>query len=71
MMSCPLCVNFNLCSVGLLFAVYDIMAKYGCSHASALESVWVVVEAVNPLDEFIIEYLTRLMLKFSDEYHMC
>ncbi len=71
MMSRPLCVNFNLCSVGLCFAAYDIMAKNGCSHASALESVWAVVEAVNLLDEFIIEYLTRLILKPSDKYHMC
>jgi hypothetical protein len=34
------------------------MAKYGVSHASAFESVWAVVEAVNSLDEFIIEYPT-------------
>jgi hypothetical protein len=35
---------------------YDIMAKYGISHASVLESIWVVVEAVNSYDEFVIEY---------------
>ena len=35
---------------------YDIMAKYGISEKSVSESVWAVVEAVNNLDEFIIEY---------------
>jgi len=35
---------------------YDIMAKYGISKKSVSESVWVVVEAVNNLDELIIEY---------------
>ena len=35
---------------------YDIMAKYGISKKSVSESVWAVVEAVNNLDEFIIEY---------------
>jgi hypothetical protein len=35
---------------------YDIMAKYGISHASVLESIWEVIEAVNSYDEFIIEY---------------
>ena len=35
---------------------YDIMAKYGISKKSVSESVWAVVEAVNTLDEFIIEH---------------
>ena len=35
---------------------YDIMAKYGHSHASMFESIWGVVEAVNSWDEFSIEY---------------
>ena len=35
---------------------YDIMVKYGRSHASVLESIWAVVEAENSCDEFIIEY---------------
>jgi hypothetical protein len=35
---------------------YDIMCKYGISEASVRESIWAVVEAVNSLDEFIIEY---------------
>jgi hypothetical protein len=32
------------------------MAKYGISRKSERESIWAVVEAVNSLDEFIIEY---------------
>jgi hypothetical protein len=35
---------------------YDIMEKYGISEASVRESIWAIVEAVNSLDEFIIEY---------------
>ena len=35
---------------------YDIMAKYGISKKSVSESVWVVVEAVDNLDELIIEH---------------
>jgi hypothetical protein len=35
---------------------YDIMAKYEVSHSQMMESVWYVVEAVNNLDEFAIEY---------------
>ena len=35
---------------------YDIMAKYGIFHASVLESIWAVIEAVNSYDEFVIEY---------------
>ena len=35
---------------------YDIMVKYGISKKSVSESVWAVVEAVNNLDVFIIEY---------------
>jgi predicted RNase H-like nuclease len=32
------------------------MTKYRISKKSVSESVWAVVEAVNNLDEFIIEY---------------
>jgi hypothetical protein len=32
------------------------MAKYRVSEKSVRESIWAVVEAVNSLDEFIIEY---------------
>jgi hypothetical protein len=32
------------------------MAKYGIFHASVLESIWAVIEAVNSYDEFVIEY---------------
>jgi len=35
---------------------HDIMAKYGISEKSVSESVWAVVEAVNNLDVFNIEY---------------
>jgi hypothetical protein len=35
---------------------YDIMLKYGISHASLYEGIWTDVEAVNSCDEFSIEY---------------
>jgi hypothetical protein len=35
---------------------YDIMAKFGVSHTSVFESVWMVVEAVNNLPAMNIEY---------------
>jgi hypothetical protein len=35
---------------------FDIMSKYGIGHSEVMESVWYVVEAVNKLDEFKIEY---------------
>jgi hypothetical protein len=35
---------------------YDIMSVYGVSHTIILDSVWCVVEAVNQLSEFHIEY---------------
>jgi hypothetical protein len=46
------------------------MAKYGVSHASAFDSVWVVVEAVNSLDEFIIQYPTseEVQLMIAHEF---
>jgi hypothetical protein len=49
---------------------YDIITKYGDSYASALDSVWAVVEAVNSLDEFIIEYpnLEDNQLKLAQEF---
>ena len=49
---------------------YDIMAKYGLSHASLYESIWAVVEAVNTFDEFDIEYPSSEMaqLKIAEEF---
>jgi hypothetical protein len=49
---------------------YDIMAKYGVSEKSVRESIWVVVEAVNSLDEFIIEYpdSEEAQLKLASEF---
>jgi hypothetical protein len=49
---------------------YDIMAKYGISEVSVRESIWAVVEAVNSLDEFIIEYpdLEEAQLKLASEF---
>ena len=35
---------------------YDIMSVYGISHTAIMDSVWSVVEAVNLLPEFHIEY---------------
>jgi len=35
---------------------YDIMGKYGISYSEMMESVWYVVEAVNTVPEFAIEY---------------
>jgi hypothetical protein len=35
---------------------YDIMSKYGISHSEVMETMWYVVEAINKLDEFKIEY---------------
>lgn len=37
-------------------SAYDIMGKYGISHTEVLASVWYVVEAVNSLAEFFINY---------------
>ncbi len=49
---------------------YDIMAKYGLSHSSVYESIWVVIEAVNTFDEFSIEYPAseRAQLKIADKF---
>lgn len=35
---------------------YDIMEKYGISHTNVMDSVWHIIEAVNILSEFKIEY---------------
>ncbi len=35
---------------------YDIMVKYGVSYTDVMRSVWVVVDIVNSLQEFNIEY---------------
>ncbi len=49
---------------------YDIMVKYGLSHASVYGSVWAVVEAVNTFDEFSIEYPASeiAQLKIADKF---
>ena len=49
---------------------YDIMVKYGISHASKYESIWTVVEAVNSCDEFSIEYPASetAQLKIAHEF---
>ena len=35
---------------------YDLMAKYGVSHTSVFDSVWIVVEAIKNVRDFDIEY---------------
>lgn len=35
---------------------YDLMTSFGISHVSVLESVWIVVQAINHCEEFFIEY---------------
>ena len=49
---------------------YDIMAKYGISHASLYESIWAVVKTVNSCDEFSIEYPASetAQLKIAHEF---
>ena len=49
---------------------YDIMGKYGISHASLYESIWTVVKAVNSCDEFSIEYPASetAQLKIAHEF---
>ena len=49
---------------------YDIMVKYGLSHASLYESIGAVVEAVNTFDEFSIEYPASgiAQLKIADKF---
>ncbi len=49
---------------------HDIMGKYGISHASLYESIWMVVEAVNSCDEFSIEYQASetAQLKIAHEF---
>ena len=37
-------------------SLYDIIAKYGVSHSSVFESVWIVVEALNSTSSFNISY---------------
>jgi hypothetical protein len=35
---------------------YDLMTSFGISHVSVLESVWIVVQAINCCDDFLLEY---------------
>jgi hypothetical protein len=37
-------------------SAHDIMSAFGLSHTAVFDSVWSVVEAVNQLPEFYIEY---------------
>ena len=49
---------------------YDLMAKYGISHSSVLESVWYVVDAINSLEDFFIEYPSdqHIPQKVADDF---
>ena len=55
--------NYNLCEIGMcnsFFAggsPFDIMGKNGILHSEVMESVWYVVEAMNTVEEFAIQYL--------------
>lgn len=51
-------------------SAYDLMAKYGISHSSVLESVWYVVDAINSLEEFFIEYPSdhSIQQKIADDF---
>ena len=35
---------------------YDIMAKFGVSHSTIFESIWIIVEAINSFKKFNISY---------------
>ena len=37
-------------------SVYDLMIKYGISNSAVYDSIWAVVDAVNLLPEFFIQY---------------
>jgi hypothetical protein len=39
---------------------YDIMVKFGVSHTSIFESVWIIVEAINNLPAMNIEYPSNI-----------
>jgi len=52
----PLAFGWLVLCIFLLAPRRTIMAKYGISEKSVSESVWAVVEAVNNLDVFNIEY---------------
>ncbi len=51
-------------------SAYDLMAKYGISYSSMLESVWYVVDAINSLEEFFIEYPSdhSIQQKIADDF---
>ncbi len=42
-------------------SAYNIMSVYGVSHTIILDSAWCVVEAINQVPEFYIEYLKSLI----------
>ena len=55
----PVCTSVCLACALHYFAggsPYDIMSVYGVSHTIILDSVWCVVEAVNQLPEFHLEF---------------
>ena len=55
----PVCTSVCLACALCYFAggsPYDIMSAYGVSHTIILDSVWCVVDTVNQLPEFHIEY---------------
>ncbi len=67
----PVCTSVRLACALRYFAggsPYDIMSVYGVSHTIILDSVWCVVEAVNQLPEFHIEY-PRSQAKQKTEGH--
>ena len=55
----PVCTSVRLACALHYFAggsPYDIMSAYGVLHTIILDSVWCVVDAMNQLTEFHIEY---------------
>jgi hypothetical protein len=44
-------------------SAYDIMSVYGVSHTIILDSVWFVVEGINQVPEFYIEYPKSLIMQ--------
>ncbi len=55
----PITTSVRLACAIRFFAggsLYDIMGKCGISHSEVMESVWYVVDAVNTVEEFTIEY---------------
>ncbi len=56
----PICTVVRLpqtlqCNCGA--TPYNLMAKYQISYTDMMNNIWIIVDAVNTLDEFRIEYL--------------